>query len=92
MTETLMLMPTACPSRMHWDIRSILVPLHMLSLTRWLPVSRPKVMRVRPTVLSILDYSKGFGHTDLVSIEAGDIAETLDSMRHHWLIPLGEAA
>jgi hypothetical protein len=27
----------------------------------------------------------GFGHTDLVKIEADDIAETLDSMRHHWL-------
>lgn len=51
-----------------------------------------KVMRVRPTMISILDYSKGFGHTDLVTIEAGDIAETLDSLRHHWLLPLGQAA
>jgi pyridoxamine 5'-phosphate oxidase-like protein len=45
-----------------------------------------KLFRVRPTIISVLDYSLGFGHTDLVKIEAGDIAETLDSMRHHWLV------
>lgn len=44
-----------------------------------------KLFRVRPTIISVLDYSLGFGHTDLVKIEADDIAETLDSMRHHWL-------
>jgi len=36
------------------------------------PVPMPKVeeirvFRVTPTVISVLDYSKGFGHTDLVS-------------------------
>ncbi|RUW86899.1 pyridoxamine 5'-phosphate oxidase family protein [Mesorhizobium sp. M7A.F.Ca.US.010.02.1.1] len=41
-----------------------------------------KLFRVRPTIISVLDYSLGFGHTDLVKI----IAETLDSMRHHWLV------
>ena len=45
-----------------------------------------KLFRVRPTIISVLDYSLGFGHTDLVKIEADDIAETLDSMRHHWLV------
>jgi general stress protein 26 len=44
-----------------------------------------KVFRLRPTVISVLDYTKGFGHTDLVSVEADAIAESLDSMRHHWL-------
>ncbi|TIS55855.1 MAG: pyridoxamine 5'-phosphate oxidase [Mesorhizobium sp.] len=44
-----------------------------------------KLFKVRPTIVSVLDYSLGFGHTDLVKIEAGDIAETLDSRRHHWL-------
>lgn len=47
-----------------------------------------KVFRVRPTVISVLDYTKGFGHTDLVSVDAGDIAETLETMRHHWLMPV----
>lgn len=44
-----------------------------------LPVPMPKpegirIYRVMPTVISVLDYSKGFGHTDLVTCFAGDIA------------------
>ena len=30
-----------------------------------------RIFRVTPTVISVLDYSKGFGHTDLVSIPGG---------------------
>jgi hypothetical protein len=26
-----------------------------------------RIFRVAPTVISVLDYSKGFGHTDLVT-------------------------
>jgi nitroimidazol reductase NimA-like FMN-containing flavoprotein (pyridoxamine 5'-phosphate oxidase superfamily) len=45
--------------------------LHMLRL-RYpeLPVPMPedvRIFRVAPTVISVLDYSKGFGHTDLVT-------------------------
>jgi nitroimidazol reductase NimA-like FMN-containing flavoprotein (pyridoxamine 5'-phosphate oxidase superfamily) len=29
-----------------------------------------KIFRVMPTVISVLDYSKGFGHTDLVLVRA----------------------
>jgi hypothetical protein len=37
-----------------------------------LPVAMPtpddvRIFRVTPTVISVLDYSKGFGHTDLVT-------------------------
>jgi general stress protein 26 len=32
------------------------------------------VMRAIPEVISVLDYSKGFGHTDLVEVEPGDLA------------------
>jgi nitroimidazol reductase NimA-like FMN-containing flavoprotein (pyridoxamine 5'-phosphate oxidase superfamily) len=35
-----------------------------------LPVPTPadvRIFRVKPTVISVLDYSKGFGHTDLVT-------------------------
>ncbi|HET9715706.1 MAG TPA: pyridoxamine 5'-phosphate oxidase family protein [Pseudolabrys sp.] len=35
-----------------------------------LPMPKPeevRVFRVTPTVISVLDYSKGFGHTDLVT-------------------------
>jgi nitroimidazol reductase NimA-like FMN-containing flavoprotein (pyridoxamine 5'-phosphate oxidase superfamily) len=39
------------------------------------PLAMPKptdvcLFRVRPTVVSVLDYSKGFGHTDLVTCDA----------------------
>jgi len=37
-------------------------------------VSAMAVMRMVPEVISILDYSKGFGHTDLVTVAAEDIA------------------
>ena len=38
----------------------------------WLPIEMPKpeevrIFRVTPAVISVLDYSKGFGHTDLVT-------------------------
>jgi general stress protein 26 len=36
-------------------------------------MSLAKVMRVVPEVISILDYSKGFGHTDLVRVEQADM-------------------
>ena len=45
--------------------------LHMLRLKYpQLPVPMPEdvtIFRVRPTVISVLDYSKGFGHIDLVA-------------------------
>jgi hypothetical protein len=36
-----------------------------------LPMPGPddvRIFRVTPTVISVLDYSKGFGHTDLVTL------------------------
>jgi nitroimidazol reductase NimA-like FMN-containing flavoprotein (pyridoxamine 5'-phosphate oxidase superfamily) len=39
-------------------------------LSQLLPMLSPentKIFRVTPTVISVLDYSKGFGHTDLVT-------------------------
>ena len=43
-----------------------------------------KLFRVRPSLISILDYTKGFGHTDLIAIGADDIAESRASLRHQW--------
>lgn len=42
------------------------------------------VMRFTPEIVSILDYSKGFGHTDLVSVQESDLADVIESRRHHW--------
>ena len=42
------------------------------------------ILRVTPTVMSVLDYSKGFGHSDLVKIEDGDLKPGR-AERHPWL-------
>lgn len=49
-------------------------------------VGAAKLFRLRPTIVSILDYSKGFGHTETVTIGADDIAESSGTMRHHWVV------
>jgi PPOX class probable F420-dependent enzyme len=33
-----------------------------------------RLIRITPDVVSVLDYSKGFGHTDLVRVTASDLA------------------
>ncbi len=43
-----------------------------------------KLLRITPSVVSILDYSKGFGHSDLVRVSDDDLAEYVESRRHHW--------
>ncbi len=42
------------------------------------------MLRITPEVVSILDYSKGFGHTDLVRVNDNDLAEFIEARRHHW--------
>jgi PPOX class probable F420-dependent enzyme len=47
------------------------------------PAAVPMI-RLTPKVVSILDYSQGFGHTDLVRVTENDLAEYIESRRHHW--------
>jgi nitroimidazol reductase NimA-like FMN-containing flavoprotein (pyridoxamine 5'-phosphate oxidase superfamily) len=42
------------------------------------------LLRLTPEIVSILDYSKGFGHTDLVKVTNADLAEFVEARRHHW--------
>ncbi len=42
------------------------------------------LLRITPEVVSILDYSRGFGHADLVRVTSEDLAEYIESRRHHW--------
>jgi len=42
------------------------------------------MLRITPEIVSILDYSKGFGHSDLVRVTDSDLAEYIESRRHHW--------
>jgi len=44
------------------------------------------LMRLTPEIVSILDYAKGFGHTDLVRVNETDLGEHLGSRRHDWLV------
>lgn len=42
------------------------------------------LLRITPEIVSILDYSKGFGHADLVRVTERDLADFVESHRHHW--------
>jgi hypothetical protein len=39
----------------------------------------------KPEVVSIIDYSKGFGHSDLVHVSPDQKVELLEALRHHWV-------
>jgi nitroimidazol reductase NimA-like FMN-containing flavoprotein (pyridoxamine 5'-phosphate oxidase superfamily) len=45
---------------------------------------RLPLLRITPELVSILDYSKGFGHTDLVRVSENDLEEFIEARRHHW--------
>ena len=42
------------------------------------------MLRLTPEIVSVLDYSKGFGHSDLVKVTDSDLAEFVEARRHHW--------
>jgi len=42
------------------------------------------MLRLMPEIVTILDYSKGFGHSDLVKVTDNDLAEFVEARRHHW--------
>ena len=49
------------------------------------PRPDPKIapmLRITPEIISVLDYSKGFGHSDLVSVSPGDLSAT--QSRSNW--------
>jgi PPOX class probable F420-dependent enzyme len=42
------------------------------------------MVRVTPEVVSVVDYEKGYGHSDLVRVTEDDLAEFIERRRHHW--------
>jgi len=42
------------------------------------------LLRIAPEVISVLDYAKGFGHSDLVTFSSNDLDVHLESLRHPW--------
>jgi general stress protein 26 len=42
------------------------------------------LLRIAPDIISVLDYSKGFGHADLVTFSERDLDVHIGSHRHRW--------
>jgi nitroimidazol reductase NimA-like FMN-containing flavoprotein (pyridoxamine 5'-phosphate oxidase superfamily) len=42
------------------------------------------MLRVTPEIISVLDYAKGFGHSDLVTIARSDLPAKVESTRRGW--------
>ncbi len=42
------------------------------------------LLRIVPKIISVLDYSKAFGHSDLITFSGRDLDLHLGSHRHHW--------
>ena len=43
------------------------------------------LLRISPEIISVLDYSKGFGHSDLVTFSERDLDVHLNHRRHDWV-------
>jgi nitroimidazol reductase NimA-like FMN-containing flavoprotein (pyridoxamine 5'-phosphate oxidase superfamily) len=42
------------------------------------------LVRITPEIVSVVDYSKGYGHADLMRVTEDDLAEFIERRRHHW--------
>ncbi len=45
------------------------------------------LLRIAPEIISVLDYSKGFGHSDLITFSERDLDLHLATLRHNWAAP-----
>jgi hypothetical protein len=48
------------------------------------PPSGVVLLRIVPEIFSVLDYSKGFGHSDLVSFSERDLDLHMQTLGHRW--------
>ncbi len=48
------------------------------------PSSRVALLRIAPDIISVLDYSQGFGHSELVTFSERGLDVHIDSLRHPW--------
>jgi general stress protein 26 len=42
------------------------------------------LLRVAPEIISVLDYSSGFGHSELIAFSERDLDVHVGSLSHHW--------
>ncbi len=48
------------------------------------PPANVALLRIEPEIISVLDYSKGFGHSDLVTFSERDLDVHIGSEQHPW--------
>ena len=48
------------------------------------PTRSVVLLRITPEVFSLVDYSKGFGHSDIVAFSDGDLDVHVASLAHRW--------
>ena len=58
---------------------------HVLSRIAPQPSGGVVLLRVAPEIFSVLDYSKGFGHSDLVTFSERDLDLHIESLQHRWI-------
>jgi hypothetical protein len=42
------------------------------------------LLRIAPEIISVVDYSKGFGHSDVIAFSERDLDLHIQSLRHRW--------
>ena len=42
------------------------------------------LLRITPEIISVLDYTKGFGHSDLVTIARSDLPARVETVKRGW--------
>ena len=48
------------------------------------PAHSVVLLRITPEVFSLVDYSKGFGHSDIVAFSDSDLDVHVASLAHRW--------
>lgn len=48
------------------------------------PRSSVALLRIAPDIISVLDYSQGFGHSELVTFSERDLDVHIGSLHHRW--------
>jgi general stress protein 26 len=48
------------------------------------PTAQVVLLAIEPDIVSVIDYSRGFGHSDLIAVSGRNVDRHLETARHHW--------
>jgi general stress protein 26 len=48
------------------------------------PTAQVVMLRIEPNVISVVDYSQGFGHSDLIAVAGRELERHVKTLRHEW--------